>query len=102
VKPVIVEESAERELTESFSFYEERSAGLGYEFKVAAWEAVLTIQRAPEINRLRHDGTRRYTMRRFPFVIHYLEMPDYLWIVAFAHTSRKPDYWRIRLRREQG
>lgn len=100
MKPVIVEESAERELAGSFLFYEQRRAGLGYEFKVAAWKAVRTIQQAPQRNRLRDDGTRRYAMRRFPFVIHYLEMPDYLWIVAFAHTSRKPDYWRIRLRRE--
>jgi hypothetical protein len=36
-------------------------------------------------------------MERFPFIIHYLDMPDRIWIVAFAHTSRKADYWKRRI-----
>jgi hypothetical protein len=28
-------------------------------------------------------------MSRFPFVIHYIDMPDKLWIAAFAHAKRK-------------
>jgi hypothetical protein len=34
---------------------------------------------------------------RFPFIIHYVDLPDSVWIVAFAHTSRKPGYWQKRL-----
>jgi hypothetical protein len=36
-------------------------------------------------------------MQRFPFVIYYLDMPDRIWIVAFAHASRKPNYWKTRI-----
>ena len=99
MKPVIIEEEAERELAESVTFYEQRRVGLGLEFEAAAREAVHAIHKMPERIAARKDGTRRYVMRRFPFIIHYLDMPDYLWIVAFAHTSRKPNYWRTRMQR---
>jgi len=60
-------------------------------------DAVLLIQQSPQRNSVRRDGSRRYVVQRFPFNIHYLELADYIWIVAFAHGSRKPGYWRNRL-----
>ena len=36
-------------------------------------------------------------LERFPFVIHYVDLHNTIWILAFAHTSRKPGYWRRRL-----
>ena len=101
MKPVVIEEEAEQELAESVSFYEQRRSGLGLEVEAAARGAVSTLQQSPERSPLRKDGTRRHIMRRFPFIIHYLDMPDYLWIVAFAHASRKPNYWRARLHHKQ-
>ena len=98
MKPISIEEEAERELAGSVDFYEGRSPGLGWEFERAAREAVRAIQADPERHPLQKDGTRRYVMPRFPFTIRYLELPDCLWIVAFAHTSRKPGYWKSRLR----
>ncbi len=97
MKQLLIDEEAERELAASVAFYEQRRAGLGLEFTIAAEQAVRAIQRAPEKWPLGTHGARRCVMRRFPFVIHYLEMEKYVWIVAFAHTSRKPGYWRTRL-----
>jgi toxin ParE1/3/4 len=97
VKPVTIEEEAERELSGSVEFYERRRAGLGLEFEYATRQAVRTIQADPERHPLQKDGTRRYVMKRFPFIIRYVDLPDTIWIIAFAHTSRKPGYWRARL-----
>ena len=97
MKPVFIEGDAEQELMDSAAFYEERRVGLGLDFEMAARRAVQTIQADPERQALRRDGTRRYIMERFPFVIHYVEMPEVVWVLAFAHTSRKPGYWRQRL-----
>jgi hypothetical protein len=36
-------------------------------------------------------------MERFPFAIYYADLPLAIWILAFAHTSRKPGYWLRRL-----
>ena len=97
MKPLIIEEEADRELAGSVDFYEERRTGLGLEFKTAAQQALKTIAAAPERWPIGNHGTRHYVMVRFPFVIHYINMPDKLWIVAFAHAKRKPGYWAKRL-----
>jgi len=41
---------------------------------------------------------RRFPLNDFPFFLIYRERDDHLEIVALAHTSRKPYYWRGRLR----
>ena len=100
MKPLEVEEDAERELGESAIYYERQRPRLGLEFEAAIREALNTIREAPERSPLRKDGTRRHLMRRFPFIIHYVIMPDHIWIVAFAHASRKPGYWQSRIRED--
>jgi len=97
VKPLVIEEEAELELAGSVSFYEERKAGLGLEFATAVRQALKKISEAPDRWPSGKHGTRRYVMWRFPFIIHYVEMPDKLWVVAFAHAKRKPGYWAKRL-----
>ena len=42
------------------------------------------------------QGLRRYVIRRFPFIIFYLEFETLIWVVAIAHGKRKPDYWKKR------
>lgn len=97
MKQVIISSEAENELSESVDFYERRVPGLGLAFERKAREAVQTIRAAPDRHPLRTDGTRRLVMERFPFVIHYVELADTIWVLAFAHTSRKPGYWQPRL-----
>ena len=97
MKPVIIEEEAERELIAAADFYERERAGLGAEFESAARGTVRVIQTDPERHPLQKRGVRRCVMQRFPFVIHYMDLPDVVWIIAFAHTSRKPNYWMPRL-----
>jgi len=97
VKPVTIDIAAEAELVESVAFYETRRRGLGLEFESAARGAIKKIQAAPLLHPAQQNGARRFIMDRFPFVIHYIDLPDTIWIVAFAHTSRKPGYWLRRL-----
>lgn len=96
MKPVIIDSEAENELSDSVAFYERRQLGLGLEFEFAAREAVRTIQADPDRHPLHRNGTRRLVMERFPFIIHYVDLPSTIWVLAFAHTSRKPGYWLRR------
>ncbi len=42
-------------------------------------------------------GTRRFLLRGFPFLLIYRERNfDIIEIVAIAHTSRRPNYWKAR------
>jgi toxin ParE1/3/4 len=42
-------------------------------------------------------GVRRYVMRRFPYVLPYIVQEEAVFVLAIAHTKRRPDYWRNRL-----
>jgi toxin ParE1/3/4 len=98
VKPITIDSEAELELAGSVEFYELRLIGLGLELEAAARLAVRAIQVAPGRYPMGSGRTRRFVMDRFPFVIHYMDLPDRVWIIAFAHTSRQPNYWKRRLR----
>ena len=97
MKPLVIAEEAEHELAGSVAFYENRESGLGLDFERAAQRVLKKIASSPHRSPVGKYGTRHYRMQRFPFVIHYLDMPDRIWIVAFAHTSRKPNYWKTRI-----
>ena len=100
MKPVILHAEAEGELAASSDFYESRRQGLGIEFEEAAKNALRLISLRPEQFPKAKYGSQRFAMRRFPFVIHFVELPDRIWVIAFAHASRKPGYWRSRLQNE--
>lgn len=36
-------------------------------------------------------------LRRFPYSIVYVELEDEIGVVAIAHGSRKPGFWRQRI-----
>lgn len=40
--------------------------------------------------------TRRFPLRRFPYSIIYQLKPDEIRVIALAHQSRRPGYWRGR------
>ena len=97
MKQIIIDSEAEHELSNSVAFYERREPGLGLDFERVARAAVQMIQADPDRHPLQENGTRRVVMERFPFVIHYVDLPGIIWVLAFAHTSRKPGYWQRRL-----
>ncbi len=88
---------AEMELREAMSYYEDKAAGLGLDFEAEIEQAVETICEFPERWPLRKDGTRRYLMRRFPYLVVYAYLNDHVWILAFAHCKRRPGYWTDRI-----
>jgi toxin ParE1/3/4 len=98
MKPAIVHADAERELMEAAEFYEKRVEGLGLDFLEEFDAAKLAIRTSPQLWSPSRHGTRRYLMHRFPYSVIYLILPDHIWIVAVAHTSRRPFYWKERLK----
>ncbi|WP_339378699.1 hypothetical protein [Calothrix sp. NIES-2100] len=35
-------------------------------------------------------------MQRFPYLIFYTELEEVIWVIAIAHSKRKPNYWKQR------
>ena len=100
-KPVRVEQDAEEELRAAVAWYEGQRPGLGAELLAEAQNVIDLIEHFPGLGaqvplvRTRY-GTRRVPLRRFPYVFVYREHADESQVIAFAHTSRKPGYWRSR------
>lgn len=90
---------AVEEVDEALRFYGERTAdGIADDLKGRINSALDDIARWPR----RHpywQKTRyqRCVLSRFPYVIIYEEEPARLHVLAVAHTSRRPGYWRSRL-----
>jgi len=60
--------------------------------------ALAEIARAPQRWASGPYQTRRFLLRKFPFILIYRERAGGdIQIVAVAHTSRKPGYWKERI-----
>lgn len=101
--PVRPNAEAEQEFKDYVRWYERETPGLGGRLWSEIEAAIDLISVHPAIGevirRVRTRGTvRRVPLRHFPFLLIYREHSDHLEVVALAHTSRKPNYWRSRLR----
>ena len=88
---------AERELIEGALFYaREADAELGLAF-VAEFERALDVLcNFPHLGPVWRGTTRRFLLRRFPYSIIYQVKPEEIRVIALAHQSRRPEYWRGR------
>ncbi len=88
---------AEVELWDAVAYYEGKAPGLGLDFENEIENALQMIANQPDRWPLRNDGTRRYLVHRFPYLIVYVHDNNQVWILAFAHCKRKPAYWQNRI-----
>lgn len=88
---------AEAELNQSFDWYHERSPQAAADFLVEMDHAVAQVTNHPKRWPAYLHGTRHYKLRRFPYVLVYLQLADKTYGIAVAHLSRKPGYWKKRV-----
>jgi plasmid stabilization system protein ParE len=88
---------AERELIDGALFYaREANAELGLAF-IAEFERSLGVLCTyPYLGPVWRGTTRRFPLRRFPYTIIYQVKPEEVRVIALAHQSRRPGYWRGR------
>lgn len=92
---------AQNEIEYYLRRYESESPGLGDRLWQDIQTAADLISNHPAIGepvRRTRGLVRRVPLRHFPFFLIYRQRNDHLQIVALAHTSRKPNYWRARLK----
>jgi plasmid stabilization system protein ParE len=90
-------EVATAELREALAWYRARSPrtaeNLWLRVQVARRSMLLFPHAAPLLGKT----VRRFILSGFPYDMIYVAFPDEILIVAFAHHSRRPGYWRDRL-----
>ena len=94
MKRIIVHSEAELELWQAVDYYETKCVGLGLDLEQEVSRTLVDIQKSPDRWPVKRHGARCRLLHRFPYAIYYLELQDFIWVVAVAHTSRKPYYWR--------
>ena len=96
-------EAAALEALEAAAWYEREQAGLGVDFEAAIQAALDVLEAditplATMPGRAGRRGAKRLMLRRFPFDVAVVARNSELIVIAFAHQSRRPGYWRGRLR----
>ena len=89
---------ARREYLEAAEFYESRRPGIGAAFTLEVEATIQRILEAPERWRILEQDIRRCLTHVFPYGVLYTIEDDFILIVAVAHGSREPGYWRDRLK----
>lgn len=90
-------EAADAELREAVAYYDRKAVGLGERLIAEARAATHYIEENPELAPVIDDGVRAKVLDRFPYSVMYVVDADELFIVAFAHQSRRPGYWADRV-----
>ena len=100
-RPIRVGESAAAELAEAVRWHEEKRPGLGAEFRDLVSTVFDVIEQHPDagspVTGSSSFAVRRHLIPRFPYQVIYYVRRDAIAVVAIAHTSRRPNYWRKRL-----
>lgn len=86
------------ELEAAADYYAERQPGLELRFIDAVDHAIHRIRTAPRSWRLFDGEIRRVLVHVSPYAVLYSIEPDRVYIIAVMHSSRKPGYWKDRMR----
>jgi plasmid stabilization system protein ParE len=86
-----------KDYDDAYKWYAERSVETAKRFKEAVDEAILRISQGPESFPLITGSYRWVRVQRFRyFLVFRPRQPNEMVVVAVAHTSRRPGYWRRR------
>ncbi|MGB7069101.1 MAG: type II toxin-antitoxin system RelE/ParE family toxin [Pyrinomonadaceae bacterium] len=86
------------EFIEAISFYEESREGLGLRLSREVYATIKRITLGPNAWPRISENTRRCFTSRFPYGVVYEVREDDILVIAIAHSSREPFYWKDRLR----
>jgi toxin ParE1/3/4 len=82
----------------AFDWYRDRSRRTADRFQRELERGQSAIQNAPDGWAAYLHGTRRYLLKRFPFVMVYRVVAHRIEIIAVAHGHRRPGYWADRMK----
>ena len=87
---------AQAEFREAALFYESKRSGLGASFADEVEHAIQLILAHPDAGTPVGRSLRRVLVKRFPYAVIYRREAGEIFILALAHQSRRPGYWRQR------
>lgn len=92
-------EEAADEFSAAVGYYDSQELGLGQRFEDEIDRALHWLGENPHACPVRRGIYRRMNLHIFPYYIPYVVRESTLWVVAVAHSHRRPEYWIKRTRR---
>jgi toxin ParE1/3/4 len=98
LKPVEYHSEASWEADDAAAYYYGDDRQTSSRFLDTLGMIVSDIQLAPQRWPFEHGTVaQRRQIKGFPYTLFYLNEPDKIFILAVAHTSRRPGYWKKRI-----
>jgi toxin ParE1/3/4 len=95
---LIISPEAEEDLSEAFTWYEERRKGLGHDFLLQINAALRFLERNPLVFPEMYKGVRRHLIKRFPYKIFYLVEGQKVIILGVIYAGRDPEWIKKRIK----
>ena len=101
MKQIRIGTDAAQEFQEAAAWYEQEQEGLGERF-IAAFENALELlkEENPPLTPVQGEasalGARKLLLHKFPYSLIVYEDNLTIVVVALAHHSRKPGFWKSR------
>jgi len=83
-------------MAEAFGWYEERKAGLGYDFLGEVRIVLERVQENPLRQAEMYHNVRRGLLKRFPYKVLYLLEGEKVEVLGVVHVKRDPQFWQRR------
>ena len=103
MKPLQIVEPAEAEYREILSWYRDRDERVADRFADEARRALQLVETFPQIGGrvpgVDDADVRQMPIHTFPYHVVFVDLPDRLEVIAFAHSRRRPAYFMNRLHR---
>jgi toxin ParE1/3/4 len=96
--PLAYHPEASQEAVEASSWYLRRSKSVAADFQSELDRAAGEVTMSPMRWEKYKFGTRRFFFSGFPYLLVYRVTAEHIEIIAIAHGSRRPGYWRSRLK----
>ena len=93
---LLLRAEAKADAQEAFDWYEGRSTGLGFEFLRALRVELASVERAPLQFNIEHADIRRVRLRKFPWSVYYVILPEVVTVIAVLRDGRDERRWQTR------
>ena len=96
---LIIRPEAEVDLSEAFSWYEEKRKGLGHDFLLQVEAGFCFLEENPYVFPERYKESRFYLIKRFPYNIIYQVEALKVIVLAVVYGGRNPKWIKKRVRK---